>query len=590
MFQQTRSIHFSVYGLIAVLAAMVSVRQPASANGLLETPNTEYSLEKNNPLNTWFPTNNGLIGATISGIAIDAENPSTLYALADDADGVNKSTDGAQSWTGFSAVPGVAMAMDPNDSSILYTGSDSGDSDRGIFKSTDAGVTWESSGLSTVRILDVEVDPSNSETIYAAGLYSVFKSTNGGVDWQIINNGLPLNDFWGVVVDPSNPMNVYAVLDSSDPGPMYKSIDGGASWFLSSNGLSNGNLRNLTIDPSNPSVLYTGSFGGGVFKTTDAGDSWAQANEGLTGFVVFQVVIDPVTPSTVYAATGSGVFKSTDAADTWVPFNAGLTDSTAVVNLAIDPVDPAVLYIGTFGEGVFKMIQSTDVGLSDAGLIVPGFEVEVGNASGPTTFFAIRNTSDSPVTANASYHGKLVDEEPLRTDVFMLEPQQTITQNVRSNLSDLEVSDGFANGLILITEAGVSSAPNLEGDFFRVDTANAFATGDRLVRSGDLCINQEIRFVDFGSGSQFRILVDHPQGPDMPSFSYTSYEEDGDLIVEDEFFTSDHLIDVDVADLGINPSFGTVIFDFSNSGGGYVSAKYSAFGLFSVELNSACRD
>ncbi len=585
MFQQTRFIHFSICGFIALLAAMVSARQTASTNGLLETPNTEYSLEKDNPLNTWFPANNGLIGIDIAGVVIDADNPSIVYALAADT-GVNKSTDGAQSWTGFSAVPAITMAIDPNNSSVLYTGGDPG----GIFKSTDAGVTWASSGLSTVNILDVEVDPSNSGTIYAAGLHSVFKSTNGGADWQTINNELPQNDFWGVVVDPSNPMNVYAVVDSSNPGPMYKSIDGGASWFLSSNGITNGSLRNLTIDPSNPSVLYTGSFGGGVFKTTDAGDSWMQANEGLAGFVVFQVVIDPVTPSTVYAATASGVFKSTDAADTWITFNGGLTASTTVLSLAIDPVDPAVLYIGTFGAGVFKMIQSTDGGLSDAGLIVPGFEVEVGNASGPTTFFAIRNTSDNPVAANVSYHGKLVNEEPLRTDVLMLEPQQTTTQNVRSNLSDLEVSDGFANGLILITEAGASSAPNLEGDFFRVDTANAFATGDRLIRPGDLCINQEIRFVEFGSGSQFRILVDHPQGPDMPSFSYTSYEEDGDLIIEDEFFTSDHLTEVDVADLGINPSFGTVIFDFSNSGGGYVSAKYSAFGLFSVELNSACRD
>ncbi|MCP3994495.1 MAG: hypothetical protein GY722_05435, partial [bacterium] len=47
---------------------------------------------------------------------------------------------------------------------------------------------------------------------------------------------------------------------------------------------------------------------------------------------------------------------------------------------------------------------------------------------------------------------------------------------------------------------------------------------------------------------------------------------------------------IDVGDLGFNNSFGTVMFDFSGSGGGWASAKYSAFGLFSVELNSACRD
>ena len=226
-----------------------------------------------------------------------------------------------------------------------------------------------------------------------------------------------------------------------------------------------------------------------------------------------------------------------------------------------------------------------------AGLIVPGFEVQVDSPTGPTTFFAVRNTSDQATTANFSFYSRIGPlDEPLRTDVHTLGPQQTKTVNVASDLTGLEITDGFATGLILITEDGNPAAPNLEGDFFRLDTDNAFATGDRLIRPTDLCLNQEIRFVDFGSGSQFRILLDQPQGDSLPSFTYSAYMENGDLIVQDEVFTSDHLTTIDVADLGIAPAFGTVVFDFANSEGGFVSAKYSAFGLFSVELNSACRD
>ena len=225
-----------------------------------------------------------------------------------------------------------------------------------------------------------------------------------------------------------------------------------------------------------------------------------------------------------------------------------------------------------------------------SGLIVPGFEVEVGDPTGPTTFFAVRNTSDAQISAEVAYHSERAGAEPLRTDVFVLEPQQTLTRNVRDNLADLDVAGGFARGLITITEAGGTTATNLEGDYFRLDPGNAFATGDRLQRASDLCLKQEIRFVDFGSGSELRILVDQPQGSDLSSFSYTAYNEAGEMIAGDDFFTSDHLTTIDVPALGITNSFGTVVFDFTNSGGGFASAKYSAFGVYSVELNSACRD
>ncbi len=246
-------------------------------------------------------------------------------------------------------------------------------------------------------------------------------------------------------------------------------------------------------------------------------------------------------------------------------------------------------YTALMVRGTFTTID--EIRLSDiAGLIVPGFEVDTTDPEGPSTFFAIRNGTGGSADVEIAYHGEEVTDPPLRTDMFTLGAQQTLPQSVRTNLTGLNVSDGFATGLIIVTEAGGTTAPNLEGDYFRLDSGNDFAAGDRLVRPGDFCLQQEIRFVDFGSGSQLRVLANRPRGVALPSFSYTAYNEAGTMVDSGDYFTSDHLSVLDIADLVAAETFGTVKFDFTNSEGGWVSAKYSAFGRFSLELDAACLD
>ncbi len=220
-------------------------------------------------------------------------------------------------------------------------------------------------------------------------------------------------------------------------------------------------------------------------------------------------------------------------------------------------------------------------------LIVPGFEVEIASLDGPTTFFAVRNTSDEAVEVDVAYHGDRIAVEPLRTDVFTLGPRQTLTRDVRGDLSHLDVSGGFAGGLIVITETG-GDASALEGDYFRIDGANDFAAGDRLVRSTDFCTRQETRFVEFGSGSRLRILLAEPRGAEEASFSYTAYDEAGTMIAGDAVFAADHLVSIAVDEWVAPQRFGSLVFDFSNAGGGLVTAEYSAFGRFTVEPGGGC--
>jgi hypothetical protein len=216
-------------------------------------------------------------------------------------------------------------------------------------------------------------------------------------------------------------------------------------------------------------------------------------------------------------------------------------------------------------------------------LILPGFEVNTG--TGATTLLGLRNTTNVQKQVSLVYFNTQVDDAPLRVDSFGIAPQATLTANLGSDLSGLEIEDSIASGLLLLT-GGATSA--LVGDYIRFDQANAFASGGRLLRSSELCLEQELRFLDFGSGAVLRILVDQPWGDLQPSFSYAIYDELGEMVTEGDVVTSEHLNIIDPLDW-TEESFGTIVFDFSASGGGWASGTYSAFGKFSIELPSDCR-
>jgi|GEM_PF-836405 len=251
---------------------------------------------------------------------------------------------------------------------------------------------------------------------------------------------------------------------------------------------------------------------------------------------------------------------------------------------------------GAFEVGAVDPDSSDNLSLSEIpGLIVPGFEVDTTDPKGPTTFFAFRNTTDGTVSAAVAYYSDRVSEQPLRLDSVTLQARETFTHNVRLDLSGLNINENSATGLIIIYYldplTDLPTAKGLEGDYLRVDFGNDFASGDRLVRrEKEFCFRQEIRFVDFGRSSQLRILIDRPQGDALSSFSYTAYNEAGQMLATRDFLTSSHLLVLSIDDLIAGASFGTILFDFTNSGGGWVSGEYSAFGRFSLELNAACRD
>jgi photosystem II stability/assembly factor-like uncharacterized protein len=195
-------------------------------------------------------------------------------------------------------------------------------------------------------------------TVFAVfGTARVWAGTNA---WTSI--GPQGGEIEALSVDPHNPRTLYA---ATRYGGAFKSLDEGASWMKS--GVPN---KPLVFDPQDPDTIYaidSAPWDDGVFKSTDGGKTWNPANSGLPAHVqAVALAIDPLKPSTLYMGTSEGIFKSTDGGNNWSGANSGLplynpfpgepgTPRPPVVgSLVIDPQDPSTLYAVAEGNTTFS--------------------------------------------------------------------------------------------------------------------------------------------------------------------------------------------------------------------------------------------
>ena len=147
--------------------------------------------------------------------------------------------------------------------------------------------------------------------------------------------------------------------------PLFKSTDGGANWNNDTFGFKDFSVQDLAINPVQPSILYAATSRG-VFKSTNSGRTWSASNNGLLSGSISRVVIDPATPSRIYAvALGAdsatrGVYRSVDNGNNWTRTSNGISSNNTILGLAIDPVNPAILYAGLFGRGIYKSTNGAD--------------------------------------------------------------------------------------------------------------------------------------------------------------------------------------------------------------------------------------
>jgi photosystem II stability/assembly factor-like uncharacterized protein len=249
--------------------------------------------------------------AAVTGVSGKAN----LFYMGSTGGGVWKTNDAGNTWEnisdGFFGGSVGAVAVSEWDNNVIYVGNgektvrgnvSSGD---GIWKSVDAGKTWEHMGLKNARhIPRIRINPKDPNIVYAAvlgDLYKsssergVYKSSDGGISWKRVlfsNNDAGAID---LIIDPNNARVLYAstwnvrrtpysLSSGGDGSALWKSIDAGETWTnISSNeGLPKGiwGISGVTVSPVNSDIVWAliENKDGGVYKSTDAGNTWKLIN------------------------------------------------------------------------------------------------------------------------------------------------------------------------------------------------------------------------------------------------------------------------------------------------------------------------
>jgi photosystem II stability/assembly factor-like uncharacterized protein len=363
---------------------------------------------------TWKLAGLSTVGA-FSRILVHPTNPDIVIAGATkNGGGLYRSADGGKTWSKESTIKSVTdLTMNPQNPNEIWIGTSS----QGIFHSTDGGVTATASntglGVSgfTLRRVSVQVSQSNPSILFALidelksnVQYSrIYKSSNSGTSWTNVFNGSGANHFMNdqgwynnvIAVNPNDPNIVLA-----GGVTIVRTTNGGTNW--SSVGGVHADQHAMAFDPSNPSVFYAGCDGG-MYRSTSTGAGFSVINTGLaiTQFYAMAidqqdgnrsyggtqdngtlsntsdtygdiaggdggyVAVDHSNPNILYGETQNGfLWKKDLSSNSLTSIMDGIDQTTEadppwMAPIAIDPVDPNVLYSGrqrvykTFDGGTF---------------------------------------------------------------------------------------------------------------------------------------------------------------------------------------------------------------------------------------------
>jgi photosystem II stability/assembly factor-like uncharacterized protein len=321
-------------------------------------------------------------GRTVAVTGIPG-SPNVFY-MAPNNGGVWKTTDYGLTWDPiFDDQPTGsvgALAVAPSSPDVIYVGSGEGlrrpdlSVGDGIYKSSDAGRTWQHVGLPDAQQIGaILVDPRDANRVFVAALghpygpnsqRGVFRSGDGGATWQKVLYKDENTGAIDLVFDPTNAQVIFAAMWASRRPPwttggsygatgsgLYKSDDGGTTWRNLTKGLPSGRdlgRIGLAVALSNGKRMYAmvqSVKAGGVYRSDDAGESWQRVNSEERvygrGDDFACVRVHPKDPDTIFVANTS-TYRSTDGGHSFTAIK-GAPGGDDYHTVWINPESPQII-------------------------------------------------------------------------------------------------------------------------------------------------------------------------------------------------------------------------------------------------------
>jgi photosystem II stability/assembly factor-like uncharacterized protein len=331
--------------------------------GVPSQPNVFYIAQVNGGVfkttdfgHTWTPIFDDQPTGSVGSIAVAVSNPEIIFVGSGEGlhrpdlsvgDGVYKSTDGGKSWTHLGLRDGqqiAQIAINPRNPDRVFAavaGHPYGpNEERGIFRSMDGGRTFEKVLYKDENTggADVQIDPSNPETVYASlwearegpwenGSWNgtgggVFKSTDGGATWRQLTKGLPEGIVQAnLAIAPSKTARLFAAVATMTGVNLYISDDGGESWTIATSDtrpatrIGGGDLPVLRFDPKNAEVIYSASIV--CWRSNDGGKTWTGIRGAPGGDDYQNIWINPSNTNIILLGSDQGAIITVNGGVTW---------------------------------------------------------------------------------------------------------------------------------------------------------------------------------------------------------------------------------------------------------------------------------